>query len=59
MNEYEVIFVNWKGTSTSFAYVYGTDEHDARRRAVSVHGIAQNRIKSVTFKERYRGYGHI
>lgn len=57
MNEYEIYFIG-NDNQTHMGFFYGKNEFEAKQNAVK-QGVAKNKIKSVTFKETYRDYGHI
>lgn len=57
MNEYEIYFIG-NDNQIHMGYFYGSDERNAKQNAIK-QGVAKNKIRSVTFNETYRGYGHI
>ena len=57
MNEYEIYFIGSNG-KVMFGYFYGKDAQEAKRNANAVD-IPYHKMLSCTFKEAYRGYGHV
>lgn len=57
MKEFEIFFIGNNGKLWN-GFFYGRNEKEAKADAIN-HGIPANKIKSIQYKEEYRGYGHI